>query len=283
MRRANRFGTGARRSSQWLVLVALGVMTVTGCGDDDTTTVGSGAGTSMLEALEAGTWVLDPSASTPVSAGGRTVTLVIRGGVVRGDAPCNTYRGPVAVDGRSIEVGELATTVRACGDAADQAETAYLDALREVTAVDLDPDGRLVLTGGDGIRLVFSTQDTADLLVGEWHVRNLVMGDAVVSVVEGTDPVLTFVDDGSMSVAMGCNTARSDWTLEGDAISIGAVSQTKELCEEPAGVMEQEAAIVSALEAAKTLEISPDELTLLTGGGTIALVAATDVDAGAEP
>jgi heat shock protein HslJ len=276
MRRVTGSGKDARRSLRWAVLVAVGVMTVTGCGNDDDTTVGSDAGRSMLEVLETGTWVLDPTASTPASDGGRTVTLVTRDGVVRGDAPCNTYRGPVTVDGRSIEIGDLAVTMRSCGDDADQAEMAYLDALREVTAIDVDADDRLVLTRDDSIRLVFSSQDTADLLVGEWHVRNLVMGDAIVSVTAGTDPVLTFTDDGGVSMAMGCNTAMSNWTLEGDALSIGAVSQTKKLCEEPVGVMEQEAALVSALEATAQLQISPDELTLLTGEGTIALVAAAD-------
>ena len=70
-----------------------------------------------------------------------------------GSAGCNTFTGTARVEGSSISLGPLATTMMACPGAAGIAETAFLGAMNEVEGFAMDSQGRLVLE--DGVVLVF--------------------------------------------------------------------------------------------------------------------------------
>jgi heat shock protein HslJ len=68
------------------------------------------------------------------AAGSDPTALFDAGGTINGDASCNTFMGPAAVDGSAITIGPLATTRRACADDGLNAqETAYLAALEGAT------------------------------------------------------------------------------------------------------------------------------------------------------
>ena len=78
-------------------------------------------------------------------------------GRLSGTGGCNSFGGAFGYEAATglLEIGDLASTKRACAEPArNQAEAAYLVALRGVTEAAGDPDGRLVLTG-DGAELVF--------------------------------------------------------------------------------------------------------------------------------
>jgi heat shock protein HslJ len=60
-------------------------------------------------------------------------------GQVSGNAGCNTYNGPYKLDGTSLTVGPLATTMKACEQAIMDQETQFLTALQTPTTV--EPSG----------------------------------------------------------------------------------------------------------------------------------------------
>lgn len=62
---------------------------------------------------------------------GTTLTAIFTAdGQVGGNAGCNSYTGPYKLDGTSLTVGPLATTMKACEQAIMDQETAFLAALQ---------------------------------------------------------------------------------------------------------------------------------------------------------
>jgi heat shock protein HslJ len=86
---------------------------------------------------------------------GSTVTAVFaEDGNLAGSGGCNTYNGPYKVDGASIEIGPLASTMMMCADpAVGQQETSYFAALDKAATCAFNGD-RLQLRAVDGALLV---------------------------------------------------------------------------------------------------------------------------------
>ncbi len=168
----------------------------------------------------------------------------------------------------------MVLTRRACEPATMRAEDEFVAALEAVDHVTVDADDdRMTMTGDDGLRLAFRAYDADELLVGTWDIVNVSTGDSIDSVLLGTEPTVTFESDGNVTLETGCNTAGSSWELDGDELTIEPMRVTMKACVEPDGVMEQEAALVQALEAADRVEIAPGELTILDSEGRITLEA----------
>jgi heat shock protein HslJ len=254
-----------------LVCIAL---VAAGCGDDADTRSETAGMPTTLEDLQAERWVLDGEASTPsITDAEGAVTIAFDAEEVHGTGPCNVYGGAFEVDDDSISLGPLASTMRACEDPINRAETDYLAALEAVESSEIDDDDRLVLSGPD-VTLVFDALDVDEALRGTWSIVNVASGDAIVSVVEGSEPTLTLSDDGEASVSTGCNNGATSWERDGDSISFGVIAGTLMACEED--LMVQQDAIFAALEASETFEVSPDQLTLLDADGNMLLVAAPE-------
>lgn len=277
-RPAHRRPRGARVAAAGLAGVAL---LAAGCGwDDGVDSRSATAGLPSTRAdVESQDWELDADDSSVAVAPGAVVTLAVDGDVVSGSAGCNAYRGTISfADG--VEVTDVALTRRACDEAIMRTEQEFVAALESVDDVDVDVDDdgeadRLVLTGDDA-RLAFSAYDAGELLVGAWEVVSLATGDAVETVLAGTTPTVTFAAGGDVTLDAGCNSLGSTWTLDGHDLTIDPVRSTMMACEEPEGVMDQEAALAAALGSAARVEIAPGSLTVLDGDGRIALVAVRD-------
>lgn len=69
---------------------------------------------------------------------------------------------------------------------------------------------------------------------------------------------LDFWPDGSLTGHTSCNTLRSTWRLDGDRISLGALSLGRERC--AMLQMEQEDRVITALEQVATARVRPDGL-----------------------
>jgi heat shock protein HslJ len=231
---------------------------------------------SLQVSLEAHLWVLQPARSTPRVTGGDRPTLAFDGDRVHGQGPCNTFRGSVEYgDGDEITITKLATTQRACAPQVEQAERTYLDALAKVDSAEVPVDHEDTATlKGPLIDLVFWAVDARAEMTRTWHVTSVNTGDAIVSVASGTDPTITFSEDGDLSVQTGCNPVAGSWELDGDELSIDSLRQGLKACAGPEG--EQEAALTRALESAKRVEITPDTLTILDDRGRIALIATAE-------
>jgi heat shock protein HslJ len=152
------------------------------------------------------------------------------------------------------------------------AESEYLAALALVRTADVTDPERLVLAA-DGVRLSFAAIDARELIVGDWALTGVRSGDGIQSMVEGTQPVARVAADRNLVVETGCNTLRTTWEIDGREVVIEQPAGTLMNCEEPAGVMDQEAAIAAALVAASTVDITPAALTLLDDAGDIVLTA----------
>jgi heat shock protein HslJ len=78
-------------------------------------------------------------------------------GTVTGSGGCNDFNGTYTVDGSNLTFGPLASTKKACGDAVNTLETAYLAALQATTAYEITSDSKLKLTAG-ATTLTFAVQ-----------------------------------------------------------------------------------------------------------------------------
>ena len=203
----------------------------------------------LVQQLTAHEWVLDRADSSLTSSDTSPVTLRFAADrTLAGMGPCNSYFGPFTIEGdTTIEVGGLGSTRRACAPEVMAAEDEYLTALGSVSTVDATDRNRLVLEDG-ATRLAYRALDVADELIGTWDVVSLASGDAIVSVLPGTEPVVTFDEDGTLSADAGCNALNSQWSLEGSDLQIDPPASTRMFCGEPDGVMDQEAALSAALD-----------------------------------
>ncbi|SDE27133.1 Heat shock protein HslJ [Blastococcus fimeti] len=228
----------------------------------------------LEQSLTAHDWLLDVTDSSLAGDVTNPVTLTFAGSTAAsGTAPCNTYRGTLVLEGDdSVRIEDIATTLMSCEPALEAAEREYLDALAQVRTADVRDPARLVLTS-DGVRLSFTPIAARELIVGDWALTGVRRGAGILSVVEGTAPIARAAADGNVVVETGCNTLRTTWTIDGRAIVVEQQAGTSMDCEEPAGVMDQEAAIAAALTAASTVQITPATLTLLDDAGAIVLTA----------
>jgi heat shock protein HslJ len=85
---------------------------------------------------------------------GSPVTLNVTGTEIGGTSACNSYGGQFILDGSSISIGDLVTTLMMCTPEVMEVEIPYTAALSEVDTVAFDGD-QLVMTGA-GIELRFS-------------------------------------------------------------------------------------------------------------------------------
>ena len=260
-----------------LALALTSALATAACGDDVDTRAETYGLPSTFDALKAHEWVLDRAASTPApgDAGG-AVTLAFGADEVTGTGPCNGFRADLTIHRDEIELSGVAQTLRSCGDAVDAAETEHFRALERVERAEFDDDDeeRLVLTGPEGVRLVYDAYDADEELVGEWVVVDLVTdGDrAIASLPAGVEPLLVFDETGDVSVTGLCNTLASSWELAGDRLVIDPPVSTLMACE-PAELMETETILGGALERIETVAITPDTLTAYDSTGGILLVA----------
>lgn len=101
----------------------------------------------------AGSWQLIEIGSAAIDAIAIATLDVDDTGAASGSAGCNRFWGSVLVSADEIRFGPLATTKMACEEAINALEARYLAALSAARTWTIDPDGNLVIEGGD--RLVY--------------------------------------------------------------------------------------------------------------------------------
>ena len=78
-----------------------------------------------------------------------SLTLIFGGkDTVIGSGGCTGFRGPFVASGSSITLGPLSAGTASCGEATDQKEQAYLEALQAATTYALDGDVLVLLDAG---------------------------------------------------------------------------------------------------------------------------------------
>jgi heat shock protein HslJ len=79
--------------------------------------------------------------------------------------------------------------------------------------------------------------------------------------------------DGSLQGSAGCNTYSGSYVVDGNRLAISALEAGNQVCNEPAGVMAQEAAFLADLGTADTFQVDGDRLLLSNSSGQVVLEA----------
>jgi len=246
----------------WAAAAVMALAAAAGCGTGSATEV---------PAAPTGSWRL---ASGTVD-GGRIetfathrITLVLEGERVGGSAACNSYGGPVGIDGDQFEARDLAVTEMACEPPVMAAEAAYLDALGRVDTIRRE-DGRLVLAG-PSIELRFdplAPVPTSQLLDTPWELDTVIRGD-VASSVPGPAATLRIGSDGSLAGETGCRSFRGRYVLRGDEIHVTELAvdgaATAGVCTDEG--VEQDRVVLEVLGDGFRAQVEGDRLTLTSAG-----------------
>lgn len=111
----------------------------------------------------------------------------------------------------------------------------------------------------------------SDLPGTSWEVTGYSDGSqGVQNVLPGTSLTANFGEDGTLSGNSGCNDYNGPYKITGNQIGIGPLAATKKACSDPAGVMDQEAQYLAALEDAQVFAVDGNTLELRLVDGTVA-------------
>jgi heat shock protein HslJ len=112
----------------------------------------------------------------------------------------------------------------------------------------------------------------ADPLAGtKWQVRsyyNPAVVGGMASPLATTQLTAEFAG-GKVAGSAGCNNYTASYTVSGASLTIGPAASTMMACDQPAGVMEQEAAFLAALQAARSFDLQAAQLHLLNDKGQV--------------
>lgn len=109
-------------------------------------------------ALDGTGWRATDVAGQPPVAGSEP-TMFFDKGRIAGSTGCNGFGGDIAIEGASLKVGEIATTLIGCDGQIGEIEGRFSRALAVAERVVVRADGMLVLSGPAG-DLVFRTDPT---------------------------------------------------------------------------------------------------------------------------
>jgi heat shock protein HslJ len=249
--------------------LAAGLLALSACGSGDPAT--------DPDSLQDVTWVADAASLGSLVPGlpdPARADIRFTDGEVSGHSGCNLYGGTYAAKGDgslTIEVGAM--TEMACDEPLMALDAAFTAALSEVTGFQVTGNG-LLLTGG-AVALTFAREASVPPLplIGTTWTLDTIGGDGgtVSSVIAGTTVTIRFADDGSFGGSSGCNSYGGRYTREGDALHLRDIAATAMACEGPAGVMEQEGAVLDLLGRTASFTIVGAQLTLSDAGGALLL------------
>jgi heat shock protein HslJ len=188
-------------------------------------------------------------------------TARFEGGTISGNAGCNSYRGNLQIDGETIMIGPLMTTMMACPEAQMKQESTYLLALEQARTFERKGD-RLLLFNEEGqVLIAFTLIEPSSLTETNWTLIFYNDGSgAMQSLIPGTEITAEFSAAGIMSGSAGCNNYSAEYEASLGMIAFSKPASTRMTCPQPAGLMEQENRYLAALEDAARYSIEMDRL-----------------------
>jgi heat shock protein HslJ len=237
----------------------------------------------MRDQLEGTTWLL----TDPAPPDGIEVVASFADGNVTGTSGCNRFRGTYTVEAEQLVLGPLMTTQMAAEPHVMAFEREVLDRLAKVTAFtvagpdlrmnEFDSDGSpaaMVLTDDHSILLVFHEQ-ADDGHIGDWTVTGIHYPDrqAIISVDESNGALTVTFEGDRVHGQSGCNSFAGHLTFDQGSVNIGPLMGTRKFCaggDNPT-IMEQEAALLRAIEHTVALRLEGDRLTMARADGGISV------------
>ncbi|WIY82783.1 META domain-containing protein [Propionimicrobium sp. PCR01-08-3] len=256
----------------WPAAVLASVLLFTGCAVtptpfDRTSLPGDGGASGLVGP----TWVLDELNDEPAVEDASTTLTFNEDGTLGGSGGCNGYGGNYTLDGDQLGISGLISTMMACPGPIMPQENAFMDALPRTTKFAI-VDDQLTLYEQDRALAIFTAQPQ-ELAGTSWQVTSYYDGqDAIVSVLAGTDPTVSFGDDGTMTGTTGCNSISGTYQVAPEGtLKLGELAKTEMGCLDPEGIMQQDEALPTALTSAVNYHIEGTRLTLTSGDGTTAV------------
>lgn len=250
---------------------------------DSGTISSGGSGTGTLPAgpqageLQGQLWNLESMVNSsgviaPLVPGSQ-ITAEFKDGQLSGRSGCNNYFASYQVNGNVLQISGAGGTEMFCSEpegVMDQ-ETAYLKTLGMAASYQIS-GGKLQIADASGKPiLIYSGVQPATLTGVTWIMTSYNNGTgAVVSALPGAKVTAIFEDDGNLGGSAGCNSYSAAYKLDGQSLTIDQAATTLMACSEPAGIMDQEAAYLKALESVASFELKGDHLMLYTADGAIA-------------
>jgi heat shock protein HslJ len=147
-------------------------------------------------------------------------------------------------------------------------EMEYLAAVEMAAAYEFEED-RLILLDAEGRRVVnYQLARTFELTETIWYLQNYLDGnESVQSTLEGTEITAIFTEDGNVSGIAGCNNYSGTYVVDGEIIEIELGPLTMMFCDQPEGVMDQEASYLQALDSVTNFQIVGDVMVMQDESG----------------
>jgi heat shock protein HslJ len=214
------------------------------------------------DGIEGVTWQLsgylvggDAVASVPQ---GVVAWMELAAGTVTGNGGCNSFSGAYALDGATITFEPVTSTLMLCEGPGGEVETVFFEALPRVATWASD-GSQLTLSDADGTPLLMFVPAPEQGLAGSWVASGINDGQGgVVSSPISGDVTAIFGDDGELSGSDGCNTYRTTYTIDGEAIAVAPeVVSTRMACPSDEHAA-QAAQYVASLTAATRWAVTPE-------------------------
>jgi len=225
------------------------------------------------------TWVLDRASMdtlvdhVPTDA---RIDIAFDGSQAHGVAACNSYGGGYQADAANgtLTFSRMASTAMACPDDVMALESAYLQALTDVTGYQVTGDHAGLQLSGGTAALTFQPErpETSLALEGSaWKLTSIARPEteAVSSTIAGTSVTLS-LDAGLASGSGGCNRYHGPYETDASgSLSFGPLASSKMACEQAISV--QEDVYLSTLGKVASYAIDGETLTLLNADGAMLL------------
>lgn len=227
-------------------------------------------------ALAGTQWMLEhygPSDRPNTPLTNTSITATFRDdGTLEGSSGCNNYFANYIVEGQRLRIDQPGRTERGCAEQIMRQENQFLEALIAVDSFTLQDD-TLTISYKNGALRFKALQPTAaaPLLDTPWQLTTFVQDGTAQSLVAGTQITMRLANGVARGTA-GCNRYSGQYTADGTQLTISQVVQTKMACT-GAGVMEQEARYVAALEAATAWKVEGSTLVISHAGGELHFTA----------
>lgn len=110
----------------------------------------------------------------------------------------------------------------------------------------------------------------------KWNVTdysNPANPTGMTTVLLGPAVTMDFAATGTLSGSGGCNTYSGTYKVDGQSLTISPLQSTMMACATPEGVMEQEAAFLTALQSTRSYKLEGTQLDLLDEKGQLQVLA----------
>lgn len=255
----------------WLGLAAVGAALLAGCA--------VGGSTAPSTPLEGTNWVMlsymDSNGQMKNALPNVQVIALFEEGKVGGSDGCNHYFASYEVSGGQIKIGQAGSTMMACSPEEIMIQAAaFQAALASASSFKIEGVQLTLMNAQGQATLIFKasakTEGLTALVGTSWRATAINNGrQAVVSLLAGTEVTAMFGEGSKLSGSAGCNSYTASYAVHGEAIQIGTPAATRKMCAEPQGVMEQEAAYLTALLKASTFQLDGDSLALRDAKGAM--------------